>query len=59
MIETGGGVGLTEEPAAGSVVRRLRRGKELQRDPAIELQILSEIHFAHSPLANLGENPIV
>ena len=49
MIEPRRGVGLSQEPPSCRLVGSLAFGQELERDLAIELKILGQIHLAHPP----------
>ena len=59
MIEPGRGVGLAQETPPGSLIRHLAFGQELERDLPVEPKVLGQVDLAHSPLADLGENPVV
>ena len=59
MIEPRRSVGFSQETPSCRLVGSLAFRQELERDLAIELKILRQIHLAHPPLADFRENAVV
>ena len=58
MIEVRGRLGFMEEPPVLTFGHEPRE-QELQRDFAIEREILGQVNLAHAPVSKPGEDPIV
>jgi hypothetical protein len=59
MVESGRGRGLLFETAHSILVSSHFGGKNLQRDFAMESQILRQINFTHPALADLGNGAVM
>ena len=59
MIQSGRGFRLAHKPFHSIAIRCQVRGQNFQRDFAIKFCVLREVHFAHAPRAQLGDNAIV
>ena len=59
MIEPRRSVGFSQQTPSCRLVGSLALRQELERDLAIELKILRQIHFAHTALADFRENAVV
>ncbi len=59
MIERGGGARLAQERLAGLVVVQSPRGEQLDRDRAIQVEVVGQIDLAHAADAQTTPDPIV
>ncbi len=59
MLELGGGLGLDLEPLPMFGIDRRGKRQYLQGDPPAERNLLGLVHNAHSPPADLPENPVI
>ncbi len=58
MVQLRGRLGLDLEPLALLGIDRRRKGKHLERDPPAQRNLLGLIDDAHTPSADLAEDPI-
>jgi hypothetical protein len=59
VIERGGGLGLLHEALLGLRVARRVGSQELERNQAVQLQVLGEIDDAHAAPAELVHDTVV
>ena len=59
MIQSGRGLRLAHKTLQPIAIRCQVRRRDFQRDSAIKVRVLGEVHFAHATCTNLADNPIV